>query len=177
MKKKFIVLTVTVGVLLLAVVGGTVAWIVDHSNEVVNSFTVGDVSITLTETTGDKYPITPGLTLEKDPTVTVKAGSDACYLFVKIEKSSDFDTFMTYHLTDGWTLLSEADGVYYRLLPKTERDTAYPVLKNHHIRVKETVTEEELDAVRVNPKMSFTAYAIQQTGFDTAELAWNELKG
>ena len=175
MKKKFIVLTVAVSILLVAAVGGTVAWIIATSNPVENTFTVGNVKITLTETTGSSYEMTPGVTVEKDPTVTVKAGSDACWLFVKIEKSADFDSFMTYHTADGWTSLADHDGVYYRQVEKTEADTAFPVLRNHHVMTNESVTEEQLNAVTVNPTLSFTAYAIQQTGFSTAELAWNEL--
>ena len=110
MKKKSIILIVAIGVILAFAVGGTIAWIATRSNEVENTFTIGNVEITLKETTGVSYNLTPGITIQKDPTVTVKAGSDACWLFVKLEKSADFDTYMSYLASDGWNALAEQDG-------------------------------------------------------------------
>ena len=82
MKHKFIILTIAIIILVSSIVGATVAYFISVSGEVENTFTIGNVEIALTETTGTSYPMTPGTTLEKDPTVTVKAGSDACWLFV-----------------------------------------------------------------------------------------------
>ena len=147
------------------------------SNPVENTFTVGNVQITLTETTGDQYKMIPGVAVDKDPTVTVKAGSDACWLFVKIEKSPNFDAYMSFLTEDGWNMLAGEDGVYYRQVAATSWDMAYHVLRDNHVNVKDTLTEEQLKAVTLNPTLSFRAYAIQQTGFSTAELAWNELNG
>ena len=82
--------------------------------EVKNTFTVGDINIGLTETTTD-YKMVPGNTIAKDPTVTVKAESEACWLFVKVTESENLDTFITYAIAEGWTKLQ--DGVYYREVP------------------------------------------------------------
>ena len=57
------------------VAGGTVAWLVAKTDPVVNTFTYGDINITLAETTGPDYKIIPGKDIEKDPKVTVTAGS------------------------------------------------------------------------------------------------------
>ena len=70
-------------------VGGTVAWLTAQTGPVVNTFTYGDIDITLGETTGNNYKIIPGVDIEKDPKVTVKKGSEACWLFVKVKKEGD----------------------------------------------------------------------------------------
>lgn len=66
------------------VVGGTVAWLTAESTVVTNTFTVGDINITLTETTGTSYKVIPGATQNKDPKVTVALGSEECYVYVKV---------------------------------------------------------------------------------------------
>lgn len=154
-------------------IGGTLAWLSAKTDPVKNTFTVGDINIDLTETTGETYKMVPANTLGKDPKVTVKAGSEACWLFVKVEESGNFDTFMTYDIADGWTALSGVDGVYYRNVPATVADTDFTVLKNNQVIVKEDVTKQQLLGVKNNlPTMTFTAYAVQQDNIADAATAW-----
>lgn len=171
-KNKLILLIVAVGIVFTTVISGTIAWIIAATNTVENTFTIGNVNITLTETTGKLYNLTPGVTLSKDPTVTIKAGSDDCWLFIKAEKSAELDSFASYHAEDGWTKLEGEEGVYYRKVVRSESDQSFNILRYNHVKVKDNVTEEQLAALSANQKLSFTAYAIQQTGFDTAEFAW-----
>ena len=85
-------------------VGGTVAWLVSSTDPVVNTFTYGDINITLSETTGNDYKIIPGVNIGKDPKVTVKKDSEACWLFVKVEKAGTFGANkVTYSIATGWT--------------------------------------------------------------------------
>lgn len=143
------------------------------TDSVKNTFTVGDINIDLTETTGETYKMVPGNTLGKDPKVTVKAGSEACWLFVKVEESENFDAFMTYAIADGWTALSGVGGVYYREVSATDADTDFTVLKNNQVIVKEDVTKQQLQGVKDNlPTMTFTAYAVQQDNIADAATAW-----
>ena len=84
MNKKIIA---TVGACALCVglgVAGTLAWLTDKTESVTNTFTTSNINITLTETTGSNYQMIPGFTITKDPKVTVSAGSEDCYLFVKL---------------------------------------------------------------------------------------------
>ena len=94
MKKKTLALVLALTLLVAGVVGGTLAWLTAQTAEVKNTFTVGDINIGLTETTTD-YKMVPGNTIAKDPTVTVKANSEACWLFVKVTESENLDTFIT----------------------------------------------------------------------------------
>ena len=86
--------------------GGTVAWLVATTDSVTNTFTYGDINIELTETKPEnkQAKIIPGVDIEKDPKVTVKANSEACWLFVKVEEEGTFVTGkVTYSIATGWT--------------------------------------------------------------------------
>ena len=186
MKKKTIALIVCLTLIIGCAVGGTIAWLTDKTATVTNTFTAGDVDIDLTETdvegdgtlTANSYKMVPGNTITKDPKVTVVAGSEACWLFVKVEKSANFDTFMTYTMADGWTALTGVDGVYYREV-NAETATAgaeYPVLAQNRVVVLDTVTKDLLNADDfVAPTLEFTAYACQKDNVSTATDAWAKL--
>ena len=77
--------------------GGTVAWLIGESRPVVNTFSYGNIAVNVTETDtndGDNNPytnhyhMTPGGTIIKDPTVTIAAGSEDAWLFVKMDQSA-----------------------------------------------------------------------------------------
>ena len=167
-------------------VGGTVAWLVSSTNAVVNTFTYGDINITLGETTGSDYKIIPGVDIEKDPKVTVKANSEACWLFVKVEETGTFvDNKVTYSIADGWT---QGDGtnipanVYYREVNAVTADTSFYVLKGSTeyphgvVTVSEELTKAEVNSITAEnqPKLTFTAYAVQKDGIADAATAWTK---
>ena len=173
MKKK---LTVSLAVLALVAcmaAGATLAWLTAKTSSVTNTFTYGDINITLDETT-TSYKMVPGNTIAKDPKVTVKANSEACWLFVKVEKSDNFDKFMTYGIADGWTALDGEDGVYYREVTSSTTDTEYYVLSGNLVTVKDSVTKEDFAGLKgTMPTLTFTAYACQKDNVTTATQAWN----
>lgn len=163
--------------LIVGVAGGaTFAWLTAKSDTVTNTFTYGDINITLGESTGSDYKIIPGVDIEKDPKVTVKAGSEACWLFVKVEEEGTFvANKVTYSIADGWT---KGDGtkipanVYYRAVDAVKNDTDFAVLKDNKIYVSDTLTKIDIKGLSATPKLSITAYAIQKDGMDTAAKAW-----
>ncbi|MDD5919417.1 MAG: SipW-dependent-type signal peptide-containing protein [bacterium] len=186
MKKKTFVLLLALVLIAGAAVGGTLAWLTDTTDAVQNTFTTSDIDITLAETT-TAYKMVPGYTIAKDPKVTVKAGSEKCYLFVKIEKSSNFDDYMTYTVATGWTQLKDASnndvpGVYYRIVETTEMGTPYSVLAGDIVTVKDTVTKADMNGLTENtyPTLTFTAYASQfmknNTESFTAADAWTNVQ-
>ena len=203
MKKKAIVAVVALVLVLCCAMEGTLAWLVDSTTEVKNTFTYGDINISLWEhelnedglTLSDDvftgaeqtgFKMIPGNKIEKDPTVTVKADSEASWLFVKIVESDNFDDFMTYGVASGWTQLTvDAEGnaitdlIYYREVAATTADTDFAVLANDSVSVRDTVTKDMLkDGVFVAPTLSFTAYAVQRdANITTAAQAWNIAMG
>lgn len=173
MKKKTLALVLALTLLVAGVVGGTLAWLTDRTAEVKNTFTVGDINIDLTETTTD-YKMVPGNTIAKDPTVTVKANSEACWLFVKVTESTDLKDFITYTIANGWTKLQ--DGVYYREVPASAADQTFSVLADDAVTVKSDVTRTMLETAKTDaPTLTFQAYAIQRDHFATADAAWAEV--
>lgn len=180
MKKKTWVSLVAVVLVLCCAVGGTLAWLTAKTTEVKNTFTTSGIDIKLDETTGEKYKMIPGYTISKDPKATVLAGSEECYLFVKLVKSANFDSFMTYDMDDGWTELTGVDGVYYRVVNTADIGTAYSVLAGDQVTVKGDVTKDMMNAIdngaATKPTLTITAYASQlhknaTTDFTAAE-AW-----
>lgn len=162
-------------------VGGTVAWLVSSTDPVVNTFTYGDINITLGETTGNDYKIIPGVNIDKNPKVTVKGGSEACWLFVKVEEEnwptfteSDGTRKVKYGIADGWTALTGETGVYYREVVAVTADTSFDVLAGNVVTVSEELTKAEVNSITADnqPKLTFTAYAVQKDGIADAATAW-----
>ena len=162
MKKTLLTILCTV-LVCSCVMGVTLAFLVDKTDPIVNTFTIGNIKITLTETANLDLKMMPGKIIAKDPTVTVKAGSEACYLFVKIDESTNLDTYIEYSVdTSKWTELQ--DGVYYiKIADTTSSDTPYAVLADNAVTVKTAVTQAQLEAAQGEnaPKLTFTAYAVQ----------------
>ena len=179
-------LTLCCALLLVAAgVFGALAYLTG-TDTVNNTFTVGNVKITLDEakvtTDGtpvegadrvkaNEYHLLPGHTYTKDPTVTVKANSEACWLFVKVTESENLDTLITYAIAEGWTELQ--DGVYYREVPASNADQTFSVLKGDAVTVNSDVTKEMLTAKDfANPTLTFKAYAVQKDNVASASDAW-----
>ncbi|MBE6634023.1 MAG: hypothetical protein E7620_06750 [Ruminococcaceae bacterium] len=166
--KKIVVIALALVLMCGTCIGGTYAWLMAKSDTIQNSFTVGKVAITLEETTGNEYKMIPGATVAKDPKVTVKSGSEECYVFVKVD-ATNVANVLVYEIADGWTMLTETatSVVYYREQAATDADVAYDVLKNNQITVAEDVNVNTAAAT-----LNFTAYAIQKTGMTDAADAW-----
>ncbi len=193
MKKKTIALLLALTLLLGVTAGGTLAWLLDTTEEVKNVFTTSDVDIELTESPDLDLQMIPGYSIDKDPTVTVKAVSEKCYVFVKVEKSATtytvkgmtepqgFDDYLEYTVDAAWTQLENTTGVYWKVFEDTNADQTQPVLTGSKVSVKRTVTKEMMNAVGENkPTLAFTAYACQymknNTEYFTAAEAWENIK-
>ena len=184
--KAFVVMLALVLALGCAV-GGTIAWLTKTTDPVVNTFTYGNIDITLTETVPEnrQAKIIPGKDIPKDPKVTVKANSETCYLFVKVVEDGTFvANKVTYTIrADGWTKGDGTDipaDVYYREVPAATTDTAFYMLTgntanpNGVVTVSPELNKDEI-ATATNPTLTFTAYAIQKEGFADAKAAWAKI--
>lgn len=173
---KLVVAMLAVTLLIGCAIGGTVAWLTAKTDPVVNTFTYGDINITLAETTGENYKIIPGVDIAKDPKVTVEKDSEACWLFVKVEKAGTFvEGKVTYSIVDDWTKLTGVagvDNVYYREVDAVTADTSFAVLKDNMVTVSNTLTKQDIKDITANPSLTFTAYAVQKDGISTAADAW-----
>ena len=189
--KKLLIAAVCLVAILTTAVVGTIAWLTDKTETVKNTFSPSNIDITLTETKGTgtlpnkTFKMVPGTTIDKDPVVTVKAISEKCWLFVKIEKTNGFDNFMAYAVDSEWTELATGSGIYYRQVAASNADQPFSILgagtvtvnditctwTKNQVLVRPDVTEsmmESLTDVTKYPTLIFTAYAIQQEGIADA---------
>lgn len=187
---KALVVTGAATLALTTAVGGTLAWLIAKSDTAVNTFTYGDINITLTETdTGDNdgdpgtntYEMVPGNEITKDPLITVEADSEDCWLFAKIEETGDFDSYINYTVAEGWNALEGEDGVYYREVSNSAEEQQFEVIADNLMTVRKDVTKEMLNALDKDGEkgtltLTVSAYAVQRDGdiaeIDTVEEAW-----
>jgi|P1105metagenome_2_1110788.scaffolds.fasta_scaffold11100_4 predicted ribosomally synthesized peptide with SipW-like signal peptide len=85
MKKKIVVLSMAIALCAVMIVGGTLAYFTDK-DQAVNTFTVGDLDITLTETEWnpqDAHKVVPGANFDKNPVINLETGSEDAWVRAK----------------------------------------------------------------------------------------------
>lgn len=194
MKKKLMTALALVLVIAMSV-AGTYAYLTSHDS-VTNTFTVGNVSITMDEAKVDvdgkimpnenrvhenSYKLMPGHTYVKDPTVVVTGGSENCWLFVKVEngvaayeKAGDA-TIAKQIEKNGWTALDNNPGVYYMSVTKSNDAQTFVVFENFTIADNADGVNGWSAVTAANTNITVTAYAIQADGMANAADAWTKL--
>ena len=181
---KVVVLLLAVVLLIGCVAGGTLAYLMTKSATVTNTFVAGEIgTLSLAETTGNSYIVTPGVDITKDPVVTFKGNNVAAYVFLKVDATgwtvSGSDTTYTYSIGTnqemkwelvGWTKLE--DGVYYKEVAANAGKQSWSVIKDNKITVSYEITKANIG--NYTKGLSFTAYAIQKDGFTTVSAAWTQ---
>lgn len=206
MKKKTLALLAALVLVIGCIIGGTLAWLTAKSDTVVNTFTTSDIEVKLEETKGTpvtggkEFKMIPGYELEKDPKAWVVAGSEDCYLFVKLDWANNTYTsgetaksYLDWAIADGWALVPGETNVYYRTVNSKQMSSgngannAYPILAGNKVTVSGDITKEQMNALdakdAVKPTLTITAYASQlyknNNSTDntfTAVEAWNNVQ-
>lgn len=181
MKKfKWITTLTLAAVIGSAAVTGTLAWYTAN-DEITNTFTVGNIEMTLTETKigtknemtseNQQYKIVPGVDIKKDPTVTIQANSEDCYVFVQVLDSlTDVDGISIEPYGDKWELkdanshiyqykFAEGDKAY--VVPKSDKDTTLQAVFEKIIVDGDRVTPDVLQGITSSDKIQVKAYAHQ----------------
>lgn len=182
MKKSFALILALV-LVVTAVAGGTIAWLTATSDEVVNTFSVGDININLKETTGNKYIVVPGATDAKDPTVTVLKGSEECYVYAKVTNNLVINgtTVATPNIdSTKWIVVVTSGNTtlyrYYQTVNAKDADKKLDSVFTTVTYSGETITKDNIGSLE-NKTIEIKAYAHQsantnQTVADTAAKAW-----
>ncbi len=207
-KRKALLLSLCAVLLVVASVMGTMAYLAD-SKTVTNTFTIGQVKIKLDEAkvdtngkpvtpaervTTNSYKLLPGSTYTKDPTVTVKSGSEVSY--VKMTVTFSFaEQLDAIFAPNGAALTSIFNGYdAAKWIYKGETDDKTANTRTYEFWYKETVdasagdvkldalfdsitvpgtiTEEQLATIQ-DMTITVNAYAIQAANFADAADAWN----
>ena len=178
MKKKGLALILALTLLTVGIVAGTLAWLTAKSDTVTNTFTTSDITVKLQETTGTSYKMIPGYDLEKNPKAWVVAGSEDCYLFVKLDWANNTYTsgetaksYLDWAIADGWEPVPGETNVYYRTVTSAQMSSdngatnAYPILAGNKVTVNGEITKEQMNALdaegAAKPTLTITAYASQ----------------
>lgn len=202
-KRKALLLSLCAVLLVVASVMGTMAYLTS-TDTVTNTFTVGKVEIKLDETdvtnpTGPRvqansYKLLPGLTYTKDPTVTIKTGSEPSYvkMTVTFTKAAELDAIFAPNGADMTSIFNGYDSANWIDKGNTEdtaantrtyefwyKDavdarTADVVLDAlfDSITVPDSITKEQLATIE-GMTITVNAYAIQADGFADAADAWS----
>ena len=189
-KRTKILLTTLCAVMLIAAsVMGTLAYLTSQ-DEVVNTFTVGKLAITLDESDTDElgnikesatplprvqaneYKLIPGHSYTKDPTVHVAPGSEASYVFAKVENGLEpLGVALEAQITAlGWQALEGVDNVYWKAVDEVGADPV-DLIVFEAFAVPAERTQAELETC-AEAAIQVTAYAAQQHGFEDAKAAW-----
>lgn len=194
---KIVVLMLAVVLLIGCAAGGTLAYLMTKSATVTNTFVAGNIgTLTLNETDGNgnavtarSFIVTPGVDITKDPVVTFNGNNVAAYIFVKVEATDWTESNRTFSIgdnqemkwtvADGWTKLENVSGVYYREVvvdtdtAKTAETEKYGIIRDNTITVSSEITKDNISDFTKG--LTFTAYAIQQDGFDgNVTNAWTQ---
>ena len=173
------------------------AWLQDSTTPVTNTFTPSTVKVHLaeiganreseTEPLRQSFDMVPGHTISKDPKAWVEGSSEDCYLFVKVTKSENLDTYIDYAINSQWSKLDD-DGdenaltdVYYIEIDADDEkgdSNKFEILAGgtntdmkdlpltwgaNQVLVRPTVTEQMMEALNNNnqPTLTFEAFAVQ----------------
>ena len=186
MKKKITLVATSVLLVAALVIGGTLAYFTD-TEEATNTFTVGNVDITLTEPNWNSSGSTdapeayPGEALAKDPTVT-NVGANPCFVAIKVEwpTVSGITTPVTYRtdyvngkLGDNWVLYKNVNNYslfYYNIALGCDDATKTTDALFDQIVISQDF--ENGDA-QTGYNVVVTAYALQAQGIISAK--WSDV--
>ena len=205
--KKAMLMTLCAIILVVATVFGTMAYLTS-TDTVTNTFTVGNVAIKLDEAKVDtngslvegaarvkenSYKLLPGHTYNKDPMVTLLAGSETSYvkMTVTFSKAKELDAIFApsgadltsiFNGYDSATWIAKGDTKdatantrtyefwYKGTISAGDADVALDALFDS-ITVPGNITKEQLDTIK-GMTITVNAYAIQADGFADADAAW-----
>ena len=198
-KNKALLLTLCAVLLVAASVMGTIAYLTSH-DAVVNTFSVGSISMSLDEQDVDNstpgeddrdkanaYHLLPGHTYVKDPIIHIDVNSEDAWIFVKVENGiaayeaatvTDGYTSIADQITaNGWTALEGVTGVYYKEYTKNQTDKDLEVFANFKVADNAEIVDGWANITADTHKINVTGYAVQKDGFQTALAAWNATFG
>lgn len=189
--RKTLILAACAIMLVCATIAGTLAYLTAQVS-VKNTFTVGNVAITMDETdvdnstpdgngrdTENEYKLLPGQTYTKDPIIHVSATSEDCYVFVKVTnnissvEATGNNTIDKQLKANGWKAVPDESNVYYK---EDAVNASADVDVFGSFTVSDSATNEQLSAID-GKTIEVEAYAVQKEGFTSAVDAWNATFG
>lgn len=182
-KKNLLMMALSVCMVAVVAVGGTMAYLSDAVKPIKNTFKFGDITVAVEEKVPDAVAdesivsdgkggltytnVVPGQDLNKEPKVSVTTSVDA-YVFVKVDVSNDTISLPSDAMS-GWTKLTGEDGVYYQSVEG--KDVAQDL---GSLFTKVTV-DSDLTGDESLAEITISVAAIQQAGFSGADDAFDHV--
>ena len=181
--RKFLMLLASALLLVSVTVGATVAYLTAQTQVVTNTFTVGNVALTLDETivdeygvaitgegagvtiSGNAYKLIPGHTYTKNPTVHIGATSEDGWLFVKVVNGiaaieAEGNTTIAKQMETNWAVIDATKGIYAYKNVVTKSQNV-PVFGSFTIAGNADVKDYTDDTITIQ------AYLVQADGFES----------
>lgn len=191
MKIRIVLLVTSLAVTASLSLGATFAWLQAETNTLTNTFTVGQIGLTLDEakvernevvgtkrvTNGNTYVLYDGAKLPKNPTVTIEAESENCYVFMYCEVSEALEDIVYIEYDDHWMDVGDnifvytSDGTTPTIVSYADTDTVLPALLKT-VEVIDDCPEEMPEETEIVVK----ALAYQSNGSDIYDDALNAAK-
>lgn len=185
--RKFLVLLISVALVAAITITPTLSWLSDTSERVVNTFAGGAISIVLDEApvdaygnaiegdrvTSNSYKYVAGATLDKDPTPTVLAGSESCYVFIFVENELGDDLFTLNIDTQSWLQVAQSDGntLYIYSSSVDASQSSQDMVLNPiftQVQVSQDLTQQDVEELG-EKTICTTAYAVQTASLTSAQ--------
>ena len=197
-KKTAVLIAIALALVFGIAVGGTIAYLTAKSNQVTNTFTVGNIQIELKEHENGKdgtevekregIKLLPGVAVDKDPFVRVKAGSEKCYVYMRYLNGLTYqmNPAVDLEFNEDWILVKPVgtegsndtgwtQGLYrYKEPVEATDDLALPPLFTTGTLHSDVVILSENDAVNGYASLdgktiAISAFAIQAEGIELAD--------
>lgn len=179
-KKNLLMMALSLCLVAVVAVGGTLAYLSDSSDSVTNTFSFGTIDVTLSEdqpdVTGNETitvnedngysyaNVVPGQTLNKAPKLTVTTTVDA-YVFARVTVGENMNLG---NITKGWTQVPETNNVWYKAVSGQESMQDLGTLFT-----QVTVGTTALDSEDTLGTIKIEVAAVQQAGFNDVKAAYD----
>lgn len=197
-RTKALLLALSAVLLVVSTVMATMAFLTSQTGVVTNTFSVGNVKITLDEApvdvygdpiegnrrTENAYKLIPGHEYDKDPTIHVDPASEACWIFVKIEngisaiEKAGETTIAAQMAANGWTPVEGLTNVYAyanKVDPAVSgADLDIEIFANFTVdgEAKLYADDGTTALYSADTPITIIGYAVQADGFNSAAEAW-----
>lgn len=187
-KKKAFGLVLSFALVACLAVAGTLAYLTYKTETVTNTFTVGNITATLDESVVDEYGVAqdgrtadpqtyklmPGHKYTKDPIVHVAAGSEKCWVFVKVvdglANAQAPVTIVDQMSALGWEATGTENVWVYETPVEATADKGVDLTVFENLTILNTLTAAQLENF-ADKTITVTACAVQHDGLDSVDKA------
>lgn len=137
----------------------------------------GNVHIALSSNSGESIGLIPGNIAAKDNAVTIAAGSDSCYIFLMLNQSGEFDSFMEYGLDKSWQSIKGFKNVYYTEAEPSDSEQKFVIFEGGEVGVSKEITKEDVALIaqtKSYPELAISATAISKNAENDFENAFEK---